>query len=130
MEDGSALDIDRSNNLAEIWGWNGGDNQKFKIVPLNYGYYRLIPQHNTSFSLDVTGGSNVNDTPIQIYGTNSNSSQYFKLVYDYDGYYKLKPGCAPSSCVNVKGAGTTNGTKCVLWPESFTDNERWLMQLQ
>lgn len=130
MASGSALDIDRSNNLAEIWGWNGGGNQKFKIVPLNYGYYRLVPQHNTSFSLDVNSGSNVNDTPIQIYGTNSNSSQDFKLVYDYDGYYKLKPRCAPSSCVNVKGAGTANGTKCVLWQESFIDNERWLMQPQ
>lgn len=127
---GSALDIDRSTNLAGIWGWNGGSNQLFKIVPLNYGYYRLVPQNNTAFSLDVTGNSSANDTPIQIYGNNSNSSQYFKLVYDYDGYYKLKPRCAPSSCVNVKAAGTADGTKCVLWPESFGDNERWFFQVQ
>lgn len=130
MAAGSALDIDGTNNLAEIWGWNAGGNQQFKIVPLNYGYYRLVPQHNTSFSLDVNAGSNANGTAIQIYGTNANSSQYFKLVYDYDGYYKLKPACAPMSCVNVKAAGTADGTKCVLWPESFTDNERWFMQLQ
>jgi len=126
---GSALDIALSSSLADIWGWNGGSNQKFKIVPLDHGYYRLVPQSSTTFSLDVTGNSSANDTPIQIYTTNSNSSQYYKLVYDYDGYYKLKPRCAPSSCVNVKAADTANGTKCVLWTESFTDNERWLLQL-
>ncbi|QJD95729.1 hypothetical protein HH214_07510 [Mucilaginibacter robiniae] len=130
MASGSALDIAMSSSLADIWGWNGGSNQKFKIVPLNYGYYRLVPQSATTMSLDITNNSNVNDTPIEIYTTNNNSSQYFKLVYDYDGYYKLKPRCGPSSCVNVKGAGTTNGTKCVLWQESFIDNERWLFQLQ
>ncbi|MBS7564797.1 RICIN domain-containing protein [Mucilaginibacter sp. Bleaf8] len=130
MASGSALDIDMTSKLADIWVWGGGSNQKFKIVPLNYGYYRLVPQSATTMSLDVAGNSNANDTPIQIYTANNNSSQYFKLVYDYDGYYKLKPRCAPSSCVNVKGAGTANGTKCVLWQESFVDNERWLMQLQ
>jgi predicted alpha-1,6-mannanase (GH76 family) len=129
MASGSALDIDMSSRLADIWGWNSGNNQKFKLVPLNYGYYRLVPQSAATFSLDVTNNSNANDTPIQIYTTNTNSSQYYKVVYDYDGYYKLKPRCAPSSCVNVKAAGTADGTKCVLWSESFIDNERWLLQL-
>lgn len=128
MAGASALDIDRTTNLAEIWTWNGGSNQQFRVVPLDHGYYRLVPQNNTAFSLDVTGNSNANNTPIQVYTSNNNSSQYYKLVYDYDGYYKLKPRCAPSSCVNVRAAGTADGTKCVLWPESFGDNERWLMQ--
>ncbi|WP_162276850.1 glycoside hydrolase family 76 protein [Mucilaginibacter pedocola] len=126
---GSALDIAMSTSLADIWGWNAGNNQKFKIVPVNYGYYRLVPQSLTTSSLDVNGGSNANNTPIQIYAANNNASQYYKLVYDYDGYYKLKPRCAPSSCVNVQGGATANGTKCVLWQESFGDNERWSMQL-
>lgn len=131
MVSGSALDIDMNTNLAGIWGWSGtgGSNQKFRVVSLSYGYYRLVPQSATTTSLDVAGNGNANDTPIQIYTTNNNSSQYYKLVYDYDGYYKLKPRCAPSSCVNVKGAGTINGTKSVLWQESFVDNERWFFQL-
>lgn len=125
---GSGISINMQTNLAEIWQWINGNNQKFQIKPVGYGYYRLVPQSATGSSLNVAGGSNANNAAIQIAATNDNASQYYKLVYDYDGYYKLKPRCAPMSCVNVEGAGTANGTKCILWNESFTDNERWLMQ--
>jgi predicted alpha-1,6-mannanase (GH76 family) len=129
---GSALDIAGAGNgsLAEIWTWNTGNNQKFKLTSLGYGYYRLIPQHATAASLDITGASSANNTAIEIWTSNSSTAQAFKMVYDYDGYYKLKPKCAPSSCVNVTAGNTANGTKCVLWPESNGDNERFSLSLQ
>jgi hypothetical protein len=127
---GSSLSINMQTNLAELWQWIAGSNEKFQLKPLGNGYYRLVPQSATSSSLNVAGGSAANSTAIQISSTIVNSSQYFKLIYDYDGYYKLKPQCAPMSCVNVQGNGTANGTKCILWQESFADNERWLMEKQ
>ena len=132
INEASALDIagQPSGSLADIWGWNGGNNQKFRLLSLGYGYYRLVPQHNTATSLDVTAESAANNTPIEIWTTNNNAGQAFKLVYDYNGYYKLKPKCAPSSCVNVTAGNPANGTKCVLWQESNGDNERFLLTLQ
>lgn len=132
VNEGSALDIagTASGSLADIWGWHGDNNQKFRLISLGYGYYRLVPQHNTATSLDVTGERSENNTPIEIWTTANNSAQSFKMVYDYNGYYKLKPKCAPSSCVNVAGGNPDNGTKCVLWPESNNDNERFLLSLQ
>lgn len=114
-----------SGSTSQIWTWNNGGNQKFNVISLGYGYYRLVPQHSTGNSLDVEFGSAANNTRIIMYTTNANSSQAFQLVYDYDGYYKLKPRCAPSSCVNVTGGNTADGTDCVLWQESNSDNERF-----
>ena len=127
---GSSMSINMQTNLAELWTWINVTNEKFQIQPVGYGYYRLVPQSATTKSLDVAGGSNANNTAIDMATSNSSSAQYFKLVYDYDGYYKLKPQCATTSCVNVQGFGSANGTKCVLWPESYTDTERWLMEKQ
>jgi predicted alpha-1,6-mannanase (GH76 family) len=122
---GSALDIASTSigTQAEINSWNNAGDQKFTVVPLGTGYYRLVPGNAPGTSLAVYGGSSADNTPIQISATAADSSQYWKLVDDYDGYYKLKPKCAPASCLNV--TATSDGTKCVLMPESFGDNERW-----
>lgn len=129
---GNALEINGSASgaLADIGIWNSGNNQKFKLMTLGYGYYRLVPQHNTATSLDVTGGVSTDSTPIETLTTNNGSSQAFKMVYDYNGFYKLKPKCAPSSCVNVPGSKPVSGTRSVLLPESNTDNERFFLTLQ
>ncbi len=129
----SAIDIagTASGSLANIWNYHNGTNQKFQLQSLGYGYYRLVPQHNTATSLDVKAGGTANDTEIESWTTQAgNSAQMFKMVYDYDGFYKLKPKCAPSSCVNVKAAGTADGTQLVLWQEANGDNERFSLTVQ
>jgi hypothetical protein len=134
INSGSALDVHggltADGTGVEIYGWNGGANQKFQVAPLGRGYYRLIPANATTRSVDVPGASNTDNTLIDIWTSNTTTAQYWKLVYDYDGYYKLKPKCAPVSCMNVQGNNPANGSKCVIWPESYGDNERWLFQIQ
>lgn len=120
-------------SLIEINSWitdsNTNNCEKFNVISLGYGYYRLTAANALLTSLDVAGQSSLDNTPIDIWGSNTTVSQYWKLVYDYDGYYKLKPKCAPSSCINITANNPANGTKCVLWKESYGDNERWQLTL-
>jgi predicted alpha-1,6-mannanase (GH76 family) len=128
----SALDIASASTangaVADIWGWNGGANQIFRVDALGRGYYRLVAGHAQSRSLDVAAAGAANGTAIEIWDSNTSAAQYWKVVYDYGGFFKLKPKCAPSSAANVTGASPANGTKVILWRESNGDNERWALQ--
>jgi len=111
----------------EINLWSAAANEKFTVVSLGYGYYRLVPGNAPGTSLAVAGGGSADNTPIQIATTSNDSSQYWKLVYDYDEYYKLKPKCAPTMCLAMTAGSSADGTKCVLRHERFLDDERWLL---
>ncbi len=133
INEANALDVIAAGtaNLTktDIWSYYGGAHQRWTLTSQGRGYYRITPTHATSIALDVNGGSSANNADAQLYTWNNGGpSQIWKLVYDYDGYYKLKPKCAPLNCLNVAGNNPANGTRCLMWKESYGDNERWLLQ--
>lgn len=108
---------------------NGTPAQEFVLVshkPLvEDGVYQLKSVANSTFVLDVSGGSTANSANVQTYTNNGSQAQWWRVAYDEStGYYKVtnvKSGRSldVSGGKNTNGANiqqyTYNGSKAQLW---------------
>lgn len=124
----AAVALNSNAGKVNIAKWASATEQKYKVVAIGRGYYRLVPQSAGNSSINVAGITN--GSAVDIAGTATTTSQYWKLVYDYDGFYKLKPQSAPLSCLNLKDKKPNEKTACVLWQEINNNSELWLPQKQ
>lgn len=62
----------------QLWAYGGGLNEQFEPVLLSSGYYKFIDR-NSGLCLNVPGGSNSNQLPLQINTCNGSTSEAFKL---------------------------------------------------
>jgi sugar/nucleoside kinase (ribokinase family) len=77
-----SLDVE-ANGLSEgirviHWGETGGDNQRWRVVDCENGYYKLIAKHS-GLCLDVCGGNSDNGTILHQWSDNGTDAQRFKI---------------------------------------------------
>jgi beta-glucosidase len=79
---GKVLDVDGASmgNGAPIqqYDYLGGDNQLFRLEPLDDGYYRIVAKHSGK-ALDVSGASMVSGAPIQQWDWVGGGNQRWEL---------------------------------------------------
>ncbi len=112
---GKYLDIsgNSSSNNANLvqYTYNGGTEQKFKLVQNSDGYY-YIYTGSSSYTkvLDVAKKSTADGTNIAQYTYNGGTNQQFQLVEVSSGVYAIKTRVsACASCLDVYGWSTEDG---------------------
>ena len=103
--------------------------QRWKVESAGDGYYRLVPQHATLMSMDVTGGSPLNSTNIQLQPTADTDRQKFKLVPNDDGTYQiLTKVSADKSGLDVYNASRAEDAQILQYTYSGNSNQRFVFE--
>lgn len=113
---GLAMDVDGASTSdgGRIiqWGWSGGDNQKWQLVPVHDGSFRLKNVHSGKL-LDNPGRSHVNGEPLDQWTDAHGTNQWWRLVPAATaGYYRLVNG-ESGLCLDVAGSSTSAGSQLV-----------------
>ena len=105
-----------------------GNNQKWKLVSVDGGYYELRPQHTTNQCLTVASSGTSNGT--QIVQSQAVGAEYQKwtLTPQGNGYYKLIAKHSGKSA-DVSGGNIGNGITLVQWDGTNGDNQKFLLQI-
>ena len=128
VEDG---EIANKANLCQLT-YAGEDGQVFKLVkkktaadaPVPEKKYIISSAGNTSFCLDVAGGSYSDTANIQLYKKNSTPAQKFLFVYLGNGYYQIindKSG----KVLDVKSGSTDNKANIQQYRANGTGAQAW-----
>ena len=103
------------------------DNQKWQIVPVGDGYFKIIAKHSGK-SLDVYGGtiSTGNGVAVQQWDYNGAGNQQWKFVPVAGGYYQIIAKHSGKSLDVNGGVGATgNGPQVQQWDYVGAFNQQW-----
>jgi hypothetical protein len=104
---------------AQVYQFHGGDNQIFKLMYLNNGYYRIINK-NSGLTLGVSDASGGNGTLVTQAAWGKVSAQQWELVSAGNGYYYLV-NRANGLYLDVQGGHAGNTVLVQTW-SSTTNN--------
>lgn len=106
-------------------------HHQFKIVyrktENNLRWYSILPNHDTSMSLDVNGGNSTDGTNIQLWGDDQNNSKLFAFVRNNDGSYKIVSKLNSTSVLDIQGGNVAQGTNIQLWQDNGSDAQKWVL---
>ena len=68
------------NTELQLWDYNGSNHQKWQLVNMNDGSYRLNPKHESQVVMDVTGANSNDGSPLQLYGIHNGDNQRFMFA--------------------------------------------------
>ena len=130
---GKAMDIAwaSTQNLAaaELWQYNGNNNQIFKIINAGNHQYYICAKHSGKV-LDASGASFSNGTPIVQYSPNGGKNQLWEFYRNTDGsvYILSVLGGTKYRAIDITGSNSNNGAPMELWALSGKPNQRfWLV---
>ena len=125
---------------VQMWTYSGNPNQKWKIektsspIPLedleetsvSDGWYTISSKANSSYVLDISGGSENNGANLQIYQSNGTNAQKFYIEYDGTEYYTIKTGATDTkSSLDVAGGNFANGGNVQQWANNSNPQQKW-----
>ena len=121
-----------ASNGANIqqYAFNGGSNQKFKLVSNSAGYYSIYTgSSNYTKVVDVAGKSSANNANILQYSYSGATNQQFQIVEVSSGVYAIKTrvsGC--NSCLDVYGWSTSNGGNIAQYSYWGGQCQLWILE--
>lgn len=132
---GRSIDVDYSGTTdgsnVSIYTTTNNPNQKWKLVDIGGGYYKLLSVNAPTKALDVANGGTTSGTNVQIYADNGTNSQKWKITSLGSGFYKLQPANAPTLCLDATSGAdanenleiySDNGTNAQKWQFTFISN--------
>lgn len=90
--------------------FNGGDNQMWQITHQNNGLYTIRPKHAPSMYLQVSGGTNVDNSQV-IQGAYNPQYPYYnwwRLIKNANGTYRLIPYISTILALDNNGSGANS----------------------
>ncbi|MGN8718636.1 RICIN domain-containing protein [Ellagibacter isourolithinifaciens] len=118
-----------SDNLSQLW----------ELEKMNDGSVAIKAAVNTGYSLDVSGGSSADGTPVQLYASNGTASQRFYLLPSApdveggrtvaDGVYVFRSALDDSKALDVAGGSAYDGANVQLYASNGTDAQRFRVSL-
>lgn len=121
-----------SSNNANIqqYAFNGGSNQKFKLVKNSEGYYTIYTgSSNYSKVVDVSGRSTADNANIIQYSYSGGTNQQFEIVEVSSGVYAIKTRVSSSkSCLDVYGWSTSNGGNIAQYSYWGGQCQLWILE--
>lgn len=109
----------------EIWDFNGSFNQRWNIVYLYNGYYKILSTiGNKALTAPTT-----TDSPITQTTYTGNYRQQWKILQNSDGTYRFYSRSATSYCM-VAGSEllVVNGRKVKLRTSQNDDRDDWVLE--
>lgn len=138
---GAKLD---NGNKVQIYTQNGSSAQAWKLLKvlnsreeidhlaqmnkntLSDGMYTLNSALNTSYVLDVNGGSKANFGNIQLYQSNNTMAQGWKVSHDSKGYVTFI-NVGSGKALDVKDGSTKNGQNISQYTSNNTYAQKWIV---
>ncbi len=106
--------------------YNGGDNQRFTIVPKGDDYYLIVAKHSGQ-CVDVKENSFDDGANVQQSSYNGGNNQLFTFVPVQDGYFKIAARHS-RLCLDVKGESIENGANVQQSIYHGGDNQLWQLE--
>ena len=131
-------------NKVQIYTQNGTSAQAWKLLKvsnsreeiddlaqknkntLTDGTYTINSTLNTSYVLDVNGGSKVNFGNIQLYQSNGTLAQRWKVSHDSKGYVTFI-NIGSGKAIDVKDGSACNGQNISQYTSNNTYAQKWIV---
>lgn len=131
-------------NKVQIYTQNGTSAQAWKLLKvsnsreeiddlaqknkntLTDGTYTINSTLNTSYVLDVNGGSKVNFGNIQLYQSNGTLAQGWKVSHDSKGYVTFI-NIGSGKAIDVKDGSACNGQNISQYTSNNTYAQKWIV---
>jgi rhamnogalacturonyl hydrolase YesR len=110
-----------NNTALNVWGYNGGSNQRWTLVSLGNGIYRLTGA-GSGRSLNVSGNSGENGANVILYDYQGSGNSKIYFSSPAPGYYTMY---FVNSGKAVDVAGSTQGSRIVQWTPNGGNNQQW-----
>ena len=124
---GKVLDVARGAKNAganvQQWSYNGGNNQKWKVVDTGDGYYKLVSV-NSGKVLDVSSAATYDGANIQQWDDTNGTCQRWQIVGNGDGSYRLISAVS-GKALDVAARGTNDGDNVQQWSYNGGWNQNW-----
>ena len=117
-------------NRANVhqWEYTGDVNQRWRIISLGGGFYKIIPGRNSSLSLDVDSGKDENGTNIRQYNSNDTAAQQWRIVKNSNGTYRIMPRLGGKRCIDIQSSSKSDGGNVHLWEYLGNPNQQWILE--
>jgi YVTN family beta-propeller protein len=108
------------------WGWVGGGNQKWAVVPTPDGFFELAPNHAPAMRLEVAGGG-LNDGDRLRQGiASASAAQRWAFELRGDGSYRVTNRNSGKT-MDVFGVSKDDGAVVQQWPWQNGPNQWWTL---
>lgn len=110
---------------------NGSDAQKFKVVSVEDGYYKLVSQvGNKDKVISLSKKKATDGINVEINKDKKAKNQYFKFINSDTGIYEIATKVSKdSSRLEVSNFSTEDGGNVVQWTASSNSNQQWIFEL-
>ena len=129
MNKGYVIEVYRKSKAnganINLYKWNGGDNQRWRIQYLGKGVYK-ITNVNSLRSIDVKGAKLSSSVNIAQWTWKNTGNQRWNLTSNADGSYSIvRAGTAWA--VAVKGGKAKNGANVYQYARKSSTSQKWLL---
>ena len=110
--------------------FNGGDNQMWQITHQNNGLYTIRPKHAPSMYLQVSGGTNVDNSRV-IQGSYNSQYPYYnwwRIIKNANGTYRLIPYISTILALD-NNASSANGANILIGDYYGYAYQQWELYL-
>lgn len=117
---------------VHLYEWNGGDNQRWKLIKDTDGFYEMQCKGNGLF-LDVHEGKDENGQNVVAYKRNGTNAQKWKIIPVNDSIlgnfaFELAPKINTNKRLDVFGNGVDNHTNIDIYDTNGSDAQRFYMR--
>ncbi|ADO56715.1 cellulase family glycosylhydrolase [Paenibacillus polymyxa] len=112
---------------VQQWTNNGSARQRWKVIDVGDGYYKLIVQ-SSGKALTVVGGSSEDGASVQQWTDSDLTNQKWKMIDVGGGYYKLLVQSS-GKALDVIGGYTNDGANVQQWTDNGNDQQKWKFTL-
>jgi hypothetical protein len=110
----------------KVWEKDGYKDQHFVLAEGSLkGFYKLSPQHNQNYCVDVAGGSADNGTKVALWKCNDKRRKNFRFVHKGKGRFKILD--TVGNAVTLKGRSSENGSRVQMWENHNGDWMEWYL---
>lgn len=129
-----ALDVTSGNTALgtrlEIWQYNGGQNQAFRLMEaaaLSPGKKAITNTYAHGNSIDVPAGSMAPDTRLQTWPANNGDNQRFEFINKGNGRYKIKV-VHSGMYMDLQYGFQGDGGNIIQYSSTEGSNQLWYLQ--
>ena len=108
------------------WQCHGGDNQIWRIEPVDDGHNSRLVSRHSGKCLDVSGASTENGAPIIQWPCHGGANQQWELEAVGGGYRIVARHSG--KCLDVTGWSADDGTGIIQWQCHGGANQTWLVR--
>ena len=111
---------------VQLYKSGGQNNQKFNIVQVSSGWYKII-NVATDKAIEVAGGVKKSGANVQLYQYNGKNAQLWRFISAGSGYYYIQNKLG--YYLDVYGSNTSNKTNILVYQFHGKNNQKWKLNI-